>query len=649
MFGWHGTVLNVDLTKGEAKRETVPEALLHEWLGGEGLGSYWLYHEVPPGTDALAPDMLFMVMPGPASGTLCPGSGRLEIVTKSCHADIIGDSNVGGDFGPELHQAGYDGIKIRGRASKPTYLLIDDDHAELRDASHLWGLPHIEAIERLKLELNDPHLKTLSIGPAGERAVRVAVCYSGRRSAAGWCGSGAVMGAKNLKLIAVRGTKGINVADPEAFEEACRSIMDKMMAGPFYWLFGELGVLGMVSTALRNAGVYDGRNRQDTNISEEDFRKSAYLGLSRHKKKNAACFGCFLHCKHIVDIKSGPYAGTRMKGIEFYPSTALGCNLGIYNTEFVLRAVHDCDIYGLDVVNTGTLLGFAAELYQRGIVSKEDTEGLDLTWGNEAAFLGLIAKIGKRGGFGDVLADGIDVAVARLGKETRPYAMTVKGGPLIGSGLGYVPTFTLAALTAPNANWDKGAASLELGEGLVPGLGEKRAQQYFGIPTLHPESMAGKEKIVVWAEDVRVIDDSVPSCAFMGEAFGQGVKRGISVEDCARLLTALTGVDYDADRLKKIAARVNVLQMAYNAREGLRRADFVVPERMFEPLQGGPRHGYAPSAEQLYAALDRYFVLRGFDPKTALPTREGLERAGLTSIADEFERKGLLADGTAAI
>ncbi len=645
MYGWQDVYLDIDLSTGEIRKEPVPIELLKEYIGGEALGTYWLYHEVPPKTDTFDPKMLFMILPGPASGTLWPGSGRMEVVTRSAISPVFGDSNVGGDFGPTLHWAGYEGIKIKGKADKPVYLVIDDDRVELRDASHVWGKPHIEAAEILLKELNMPDAKYFIIGPAGENKVRFAACYSGKRSVATFNGAGATMGSKNLKAIICRGTKGVNIANPEEFEKVCWSVMERIMSGPFYWVFSELGALGVISAAYQRVGVYDGKNLSDRWTSEENWRKTGYLGLRKRKVKNFACYGCFVHCKHVIRITDGPYAGLKMKGTEFYPSIALGSNLGVYNSDFFARAVYECDVWGLDVGNTGGVLGFAAELYERGIITKEDTDGLELRWGNEKAFLELIGKIGRREGFGDVLADGVAAAAKKIGRGAEKYAMHSKGFPMIAGAMGYLVAASLAWVTATNGNFVKGQSTLEWGEGMVPGLAEKRAQQYFGIPTLKPESFEGKEKIVIWAENSRVLGDTVPSCAFMGNVFGQGLKRGINMEDYARVLTALTGVKYDPDQLYNLGNKIYVMQMVYNAREGIRREHFTLPERLFEPIKGGPHDGFQFPKDKYYALLDRYFEERGFDPKTALPTREGLKKAGLEDLIPECEKLGILADG----
>ncbi len=231
MYTWTETLLRVDLTAGEVTKESISRDILVNYIGGEGLGARLLYDEVPPGTDPFSPEMAFIVAAGPLSGTLAPGSGRLEIVSKSPITGIFGDSNAGDDFAPELHWAGYIAILIRGRAEHPVYLWIDDDDVQIKDGRHLWGCPHAEAIDIVKGELGDSEVRTIAVGPAAEKGVLVTAVYSGYSSAAGWPGVGSVMASKNLKLVAVRGTRGVQISDPVGFEQACREATDKMTSG----------------------------------------------------------------------------------------------------------------------------------------------------------------------------------------------------------------------------------------------------------------------------------------------------------------------------------------------------------------------------------------------------------------------------------
>ncbi|MFQ5827174.1 MAG: aldehyde ferredoxin oxidoreductase N-terminal domain-containing protein, partial [Dehalococcoidia bacterium] len=290
MYEWTETLLRVDLSRGEVAKEPIPRELLVNYIGGEGLGVKWLYDEVPPGTDPLAPEMAFIVASGPLSGTLAPGSGRLEIVSKSPITGIFGDSNAGDDFAPELHWAGYEAIIIKGRAENPVYLWIDDDQVQIRDGRHLWGRPHAEAIDMVKQELGDPEIRTIAVGPAAEKGVLVTAVYSGYSSAAGWPGVGSVMAAKNLKLIAVRGSRGVEVADPAEFERACWEATEKMMSSTLYKQWSREGALGVANIMYGHIGALPVRNFQDSYVPIEELHKVDYQGFSQHKVKDLACF-----------------------------------------------------------------------------------------------------------------------------------------------------------------------------------------------------------------------------------------------------------------------------------------------------------------------------------------------------------------------
>jgi aldehyde:ferredoxin oxidoreductase len=643
MYEWTETLLRVDLSKGEVVKEPIPREFLVNYIGGEGLGVRLLYDEVPPGTDPLAPEMALIVAAGPLSGTLAPGSGRLEIVTKSPITGIFGDSNAGDDFAPELHWAGYEAILIKGRAENPVYLWIDDDVVQIRDAHHLWGRPHAEAIDMVKQELGDPEIRTIAVGPAAEKGVLVTAIYSGYSSAAGWPGVGSVMAAKNLKLIAVRGSQGVEVADPARFERACWESNQKMISSTLHKQWSQEGALGVANVMYGHIGALPVRNFQDSYVPPEELHKVDYQGFSQHKVKDLACFGCPLHCKHFTHVKSGPYAGVKMKGVEYWASNLFGPNLGCFDAAFYIKCVEECDRYGMDIGNTGMLLSLAAELYQRGIITQEDTGGLDLTWGNQQENLEMIRRIANREGLGDLLAQGVDKAAQAIGKNASRYTVTYKGLSGCLEHRFYVGS-ALAHLTSTRGgDMLKGNPNAEQGEGMLPKLSEKYAREYFDIPSLHPEATEGKDKVVIYMENLESMVDSVPGCLF-NSVWGLGLRTGLNQDDYAKMLSAATGVEFDGDRVLRSGERIYRLEMAYNVREGLRREHFKMPERFLnDPIASGPLKGKVADATTMERLLDSYFQRRGFDPRTALPTRKGLEETGLADVAQDLEERGLLA------
>lgn len=643
MFGWTGIALRVDLSRGLIEQEPIPRDILVNYIGGEGLGAKYLYDEVPPGTDPFDPQMLVVVAPGPVSGTLSPGCGRLEIITKSPNTGLFGDSNVGGDFAPELHWAGYDAILITGKAPQPVYLWIDDDKVELRDAGHLWGRPHAEAVDIVHRELGDSGIRTVAVGPAAEKGVVFAASYSGYTSAAGWVGTGAVIASKNLKLIAVRGTRGVQLADPAGFERACWEATEKMKSSTLHSQWAREGALGVANVMYGHIGALPVRNFQESYVPLEMLHKVDYQGFSKHKVKDLACFGCPLHCKHFAHVRSGPYAGIKMQGVEYWASNLFGPNIGCYDAAFYIKCVQECDKYGLDIGNTGTILGWLTELYQREIIGREETAGLELTWGNQAAFLEMIRRIGCREGIGDLVAQGINKAANYIGKDAQRYALTYKGLYSCLEHRFYIGS-ALAHLTSTRGgDMLKGNPNAEQGEGMVPKLAEKYAREYFDIPTLHPTSYEGKDKVVIYMENLKTVIDSIPGCLFNG-VWGLGLRGGLNQDDYAKILSTAVGVDFDGKKILETGERIYRLEMAYNVREGLRRERFKVPERFLkDPIPSGPQKGRVIDEQAMEKLLDSYFKRRQFDPKTALPTRKGLEVVGLEDVAQDLSRRGLLA------
>lgn len=643
MYGWSGTILRVDLSQKKITKETTTEDLATNFLGGEGFGVKFLYDEVPAGTDPFDPKMIFVVTTGPLTGTLCPASGRLEVVTKSPLTGILGDSNAGGFFTPELKWAGYDAVIIQGKAAKPVYLVICDDEVEIRDAAHLWGKENkFEVQDRIKEEIGDPTFQIMDIGIAGENKVTTAAFFASGVRAGGMSGIGSVMGSKNLKAIAARGTKGVKIADLEGFKNVVEKIHEKIKKGPAFAGFAKAGTLGIIQDIYNEMGILPTHNYQESWVPPDKFEPiSGATWMEKYKVKDLACFGCTVHCGHFTRVKEGPYAGSAMEGIELYASYAFGQNLGVFDWGFVTKAMILCNELGLSCT-VGHLLGFAAELYQRKIISKEETDGLDLTWGNQEAFLALIRKIALRDGFGDILAEGYDQSAAKIGKGADRYLNTIKG-MTCGEDLRWRIGIALAHVTSTRGGDHlKGMPVIECIEGMIPELREKLAKEVFGIPTLDPDSAEGKEKLVRWYENLCIVCDSVGNCKF-NTAYLLGLEGGLNFEDYAKMLTTATGIEYDAEKLMKTAERIHRMERAYNAREGMRREHFRLPKRATDdPIPYGPRKGAVMDPKIIDKLLDSYFQLRGIDPVTALPTRKGLEEVDLQDVADDLEKRSLL-------
>jgi aldehyde:ferredoxin oxidoreductase len=645
MYGWQGMALKVDLTKKEITKWPIQAQLLEKYIGGEGLGTRLLYDFTPPGAKALSPENPFIIAGGPCSGTLAPSAGRLEVLTKSPLSGILGDSAVGGFFMPQLRWSGYDAIIITGQSEKPAWLFIRDDDVELRDASHIWGKPHMEAQKIVKEEVDEPNLQTLAIGPAAEKLVCFCPVFCDTNAAA-YTSPGTVLGHKRLKVIGARGTKGIKPRDPDKFKKEAKALQEQIMKG---WRYPQMATGGIMrSSHLRMGewGMYGLYNFQEGWLSDEDRKEIDFRGFSQIKRKNMSCALCCVHCKHWVHIKEGPYAGMKYKGVEYWP-TYLYAGCGVIDSGFNVKIVSECDKHGFCLGHFGFITQFVMELWQRGIITSEDTGGLDLTWGNREAIIELAKMIANREGFGAVLADGYDAAAERIGRGADRFLVTTKGLP---------PTVeirpfwqkALNYLTSTNGvSWLKGDSKIEMV--IYPTMFDQRESlealgkgmeryEFTDVRAFHPMDPYGKVELTIWHENMFAVVNSLESCIFSSMRHGS-----LLPQDYPGILEALTGVKYDTKKLYECGERIYRLQMAYNAREGLRRENFKLRPRFTkDAMTKGPLKGKVFDEEIIEKMLDQYFELRGFDPKTALPTEKGLVEVGLEDVAEDFKKLKLL-------
>ncbi|MEM3507569.1 MAG: aldehyde ferredoxin oxidoreductase N-terminal domain-containing protein, partial [Candidatus Bathyarchaeia archaeon] len=418
--GYAGFILEVDLSKNKVERKALREELIHEFLGGRGFSSRLIYENVKPKISPFSPDNVLAIAAGALVGTPVWSANRYSVCAKS-PLGIFGWSSSGGHWAPELKLSGYDAIMIKGKAEKPVYLWISNDQVEIRNANGIWGKNAIEAVELIKEELNEKDIETIAIGQAGENLVNYAsIVTVGRiRRAAGRSGMGAIMGSKNLKAIAVKGEKSIDIAKPELLEKTLIEILEILEADSHSQLTPKLGSWFLVDSLASNGALVT-RNGQQGNFELEDrLKSSSFLKILA---RATACFLCPLRCGRLVKIDSGPYAGYIGKGPEFESIGMLGPNVGIGDKEFIVVASDICDKYGLDTISTGSVIAFAMECYEKGILTKEDLNGLKLTWGNVEATFKLIEMIAYRRGIGNILAEGVKKASSIIGKGSEKYA-----------------------------------------------------------------------------------------------------------------------------------------------------------------------------------------------------------------------------------
>ena len=625
--GYAGTILDVDLTAGRIMREPLAKETAKAWLGGRGFNMKVLWDRVKPHADPLGPENVLLFGFGPLTGTLAASTSGTNISAKSPLTGHLGDSSASDYFGSEAKYAGYDQIIIAGSCERPVYLLIVDDHVLIKDASHLWGEGVNETISLIKKEAGDDEVKVCCIGPAAENLVKTAiVAFEGSR-AAGRTGLGAVMGSKNLKAVAIRGTGGVRIAKPREFEEWVRNDREEIFRDRNYESFSRYGP--NVSYADRYGVRHPSKNFQShvpppgcgTDYHEQFVSKY----VARHK----GCASCPIHCGHFHDVSKGPYAGARGGGAKLDSLKGVGTQLWQADIPGVLKAVTLADELGLDVIGTGDAIGLAMELYQRGIITKKETDGLALEWGSAEAIETLLVKIANREGFGAILAEGPNNVARIIGKGAERYDMSIKG---LTNQLDVRDGFFRLPYLTSTRGYDHLRGDIRAY--LKPDLCEK----LFGDPTMaDPDSPHGKARLTIYVEHLCAIADSIRRCKF-SRTMWWITENPLTLHDLAAVLSATTGLEWTAQELLKVAERIYNIEQAFCVREGVRKKDFYPPDRMLtEPIPDGPTKGQIVTKEQWTGLLNEYFAARGWDVNTAIPTREKLEELGLKNVADELD------------
>lgn len=602
-----GSILFVDLSSRTVRRENTPEDLKRKFLGGNGFAVKLAYDLIRPGADPLGPENVLVFAVGPAAGTLIPCSSRFVVGSKSPLTGLFVDSYAGGSWGEELKCAGYDALVVTGVSPAPVYLLIDGDHVELRDAGHLWGRMVSGAQRRIAGECQIPGLAVAAIGPAGENLVRYASIIAGTR-AAGRGGMGAVMGAKKLKAIAVRGQKPVFVPDQEGmwrfFHDSLRRLREHPGTGK---LLPEVGT-GAGVNAFNRLGMLPARNWQEEvfagaeNISGERLRDEGYFIRSK------ACPGCPIGCGKVAStygVDGGPVI---TEGPEYETLYSFGSLLGNSDLDSIIYADRMCDELGIDTISSGVAIAFAMEAFERGILSPGDTGGIDLHFGNHRAAIDLLQDIAYRRGLGDTLAEGVKRAAEIIGRGSEKYAMHVKGMELPGHSA-------------------RGLKGMALGYAVSTRGGTHQDTR----PTVErsgqfdPLAVQGKGKMNKDNQDMTAVCDSLIICRYT-----EGIYGFFLGEDHVRMANLTTGAGYSLEDLRKVGERVYTLERLFNVREGLTRKDDRLPERFLEePIPGGPAAGRVVLRADLDQMLDEYYTARGWDPRTGAPTEEKLRELGL--------------------
>ena len=629
-YGYAGRILRIDLSRKKIVKAELDKGLAKAFIGGRGINSKILFDELNPGIDAFSPDNPLIFGVGPLIGTLSPSSGRYTVSSKSPLTGILGDANSGGFWAPELKYAGYDHIVIKGLSSEPVYLWIDDDCVEIRNAKHLWGLDTWQTDKAIKQEIGDNDIQIACIGQAGENLVRYACIINNLARAAGRTGMGAVMGSKRLKAIAVRGSKDVRIAKPKEFEKAIEKAKESIKSDEGYEPLRRYGTPLLVNL-LNEVGSLGVKNMQEVSSDEAD-KVSGETLLEKYVVRHKGCFGCMIQCSRFYSVQEGEYKNTYAEKLEYAPLQALGPSCGNFNLASIVYANKLINMFGMDGITVGVTIAWAMECYEKGLITKEDTDGLDLSWGNHKAIIELIEKIAKREGFGKLLAEGSVIASEKLGKG-KEYAFHMKRNPHKGNDMRSRRGGALAFVTAT-----RGSDHLR-GMPLIEQYGHfspEFYQELYGIKEVGDmTSTIGKAPLVIWNENLCALTDAIGMCKF--PTAWLLVFKGIRFKQFAEIFSAATGVSMDEAEMIKVGERIYNVERAFNVREGITRKDFKPPKRfMEEPSLSGPYKGQRITEEELNKMLDEYYELRGWDVKTGIPTKEKLEELGLKDVIKEL-------------
>jgi len=611
IVAYAGKLLRVNLNSGATKVELLPEEIKRDFIGARGFGIKYLYDELTPGIDPLSANNKLLLLTGPLCGTPAQAGSKWVAVTKSPASGGFARSIGGGNFGAKLKSAGFDFIIIEGRAPKPSYIYIEDGRAEVLDAGDLWGLNTEDTQQRLR-QRHGPKTETACIGLAGEKLVRYAAIVNARRTASR-CGVGTVMGSKNLKAVSVNGTERIVPYNPKAFREAARKQVEILKANPRRQQLTDSGTVSSLTKHCKDRHQSPVRNFREGSL--EGIEKLSPPEFKRLSIGNYGCYACLTRCGIVRKVTEGPYAGTVSDGPEY--ETAWSFGPLIYNTDigFIIAADALCDLYGMDTISTGVCIAFACELFEKGIITTRDTDGLELAWGNHAAFFSLVERIGRREGFGKLLGEGVKRAAEQIGKGAEKYAMHSKGIEL--------PGYEPRAIK---------------GYGLSYAVSNIGGSHMYARPfaevdlAIDPTTEEGKGKLIASELKRMAIWDCAMVCPFG--------HMGVTPEVQNQLLAAVTGIEqFGAPAyLEKVAERIVCLERAFNVREGFDRKDDALPLRFLtEPLQkAGPYTGQV--IRNLDAMIDEYYDVAGY-MRNGIPSIEKLKELGLLEAIKDIEVK----------
>lgn len=633
LYGTSGKILRVDLTNRTTRVETFDEQFYRLYPGGKALAAYILLRELPRGTEPFDPANILILANGVLTGAPFSTATRFSAVARSPLTRAYGESEAAGYWGPELKNAGWEAIVITGRASSPVYLWIHNDHVEIRDARHLWGREPLEVQETIRAELGDKLIRVLQIGIGGENLVRFAGMTNELRHFAARAGIGAVMGSKNLRAVAVRGTgryadwaydaKGVATLGPV--------LAKRVKEHPQSWDLQNKGTPGLID-GLNAAGILPTRNfHQGAFEQVDEIKWEAYEKQLLTARRS--CYACAVRCKREVKVEDRYQVSDAYGGPEYESVDSFGPNCAISDLQAIAKANELCNRYVLDTISCGSTIAFAMECFEHGLIGLKETGGIELRFGNAEAMLKMIELIARREGIGDLLAEGTRRAAEIIGGDAKFFAMHVKGQELpmhdprgkVGVGLGYAINEAGAdhltsvhdpMIANPDSVGFKGAAPL-------------------GIEPVPPREISARKARNYYLVENWVSAEKVTGMCF----FGPAPRSFIQIDELINALRAATGWDITLQEVLRIGERATNLARAFNVREGFSRKDDVLPERLHQPLENGALAGVAIPKAEFEEMLTELYRLKGWDPQTTMPSREKLRELGIEWVADMLKDK----------
>jgi aldehyde:ferredoxin oxidoreductase len=606
--GYAGRILDVDLSTGKVHTKPLPEEVPGSFLGGKGLAAYMLYGEIPSGTDPLGPGNVLMFATGPMTGAPLAGGVKYTVACRSPLTGTWDDSSASGFWGPQLKFAGYDALLIRGKSPKPVLLWITDKTVELRPADGIWGLDAHEADAAVKARVGDDRASVAVIGPSGEKLVRYATVTNDQWRHAARGGTGAVMGSKNLKAVAVRAKGRTPVADSLALKELRTDLHDRLRKQVNRWGLKhnlmEEGTNEFLDVEIES-GVTPWRNYQTVRaIPLQKVLRSHYV-------RSRVCPGCVQTCWIVRGVKEGPYAGVEGVGPEYESLSCLGPVCDVTDVPTILKANLLCNLYGIDTISTGACVAFAMECFENGILTRNDVDGVDLRFGNGEALVRMIEMIGERQAIGRLLGEGVKRASREIGKGSERYAVHTKGLEYPGYMPKLFPAMALALATA-----DRGACHLRAW------ISEEVFTHSLQVGETDQSELKWRAELVATTQNRMAWLNSTGLCTHDAYFY--------YYPELPRVLQAVTGVQRSEEDLQKIGERIYTLTRMFNCREGFDRKDDSLPWRfLHEPVPDGPFQGACIAPEHFTLMLDHYYQARAWDKRTGVPAEAKLKELGL--------------------